>query len=285
MDLVWLHRPLIFNKYFDYIRKSNQKVKIIFDMVDFHYIRMKREADLKNDRKLLIEANKFLEIETNNCKRADEIIVISETDKQSMLPYFKEVEKMKVISNIHDFIQNNPGFSSFEKRKDLLFVGSFEHQPNVDAVYFLKNDIMPLVWKKHPEIKVMVIGSNPTPEIENLTTESFQVLGYVEDLASYFNTTKLFVAPLRYGAGIKGKIGQSLEYGLPLVTTDIGAEGFDFGAFSNECIALNPEDFATKISSSYSDEKLWNAISKNSEAVLKPFSLAITEKSILSLFD
>ena len=283
IDLVWLHRPLIFNKYFDFVKKNNDKVKIVFDMVDFHYIRMKREAEIKNNTKLLIEAKRFLDIEVNNCKKADKIIVISESDRQNLLPFYQEESKMVVIGNIHDIIENNPNFLDFNNRKDLLFVGSFEHLPNIDALIYLKNEIMPLVWKKDPEIKVVVIGSKPTLEVLNLNSKNFNVLGYVADLSPYFNSSRLFIAPLRYGAGIKGKIGQSMEFKLPLLTTDIGAEGFDFGDLKEYIVASDTNDFAQKISSIYYNENLWNKISNNSEKILKPFSSELLEKNIISL--
>ena len=283
IDLVWLHRPLIFNKYFDIIKKNNDKVKIVFDMVDFHYIRMKREAEINNDSKLLIKANRFLDIEINNCKKADKIIVISETDKQNLLPFYDKESKMIVIGNIHDIIKNNQDFSNFNNRKDLLFVGSFEHLPNIDALIYLKNEIMPLVWKNNPEIRVVVIGSKPTQEVLNLNSTNFNVLGYIADLSPYFNSSRLFVAPLRYGAGIKGKIGQSMEYKLPLITTEIGAEGFYFGDVKEYIVASDSNDFAQKICLIYHNENLWNKISNNSEPTLKPFSSELLEKSIVSL--
>lgn len=283
IDLVWLHRPLIFKKYFDVIKKYNSKVKIVFDMVDFHYIRMKREADLRNDKKILAEANKFLDIEIENCKKADQIIVISETDKTNLLPFYKEASKMIVIGNIHDVIKNNPNSLRFNERKDLLFVGSFEHLPNIDALFYLKNEIMPLVWRTNPEIKVVVIGSKPTPEVLNLNDANFNVLGYVSDLSAYFNTARLFVAPLRYGAGIKGKIGQSMEFKLPLITTEVGAEGFDFGSLKTSMVASTAEDFAQKINVLYNDENLWNQISNHSDKVLAPFSSKLLEQNIMSL--
>lgn len=285
INLVWLHRPLIFKKYFSIIKKYDKSVKIVFDMVDFHYMRIQREASLKSSEKLKKEAQKFLEIEIKNCKNSDKIIVISETDKQNLLSYYPNESKMVVVSNIHNFIENNIHFKPFEQRKSLLFVGGFDHLPNIDAVNYLHQTIMPLVWKTHSEIKIIIIGSNPTQELLNLNNDRFQVLGYVEDLTEYFNNSKLFVAPLQYGAGIKGKIGQSMEYGLPLVTTTIGAEGFDFGEYFDFMVTDNADNFAKKIIEIYNNESLWNLLSKNSQAVLKPFSESLTEQNIISLIN
>ena len=254
-------------------------------MVDFHYLRMKRESELKNNSKLLEEANKFLEIELNNAQLADEIIVISETDKANFATYFPNVSKMKVISNIHNFINDNHNFKSFDERKGLLFVGSFDHFPNVDAVNYLKDEIMPLIWNTNPDIQLTVVGSNPPQNILNLNAENFRVLGYVEDLTEYFNTSRLFIAPLRYGAGIKGKIGQSMEFGLPLVTTDVGAEGFEFGTLYHTMVANQSDVFAQLVVNMYTDEDLWNSVSANSKRVLEPFSLSQTTRTIMSMLD
>lgn len=285
VNLVWLHRPLIFKKYYNTIKKYNNNVKIVFDMVDFHYMRIKREADIKNSKKLEKEAQKFLSIEIENCKKADHIIVISETDKQNLVSFYEDQSKMVIVSNIHDFIENNLNFKSFSLRKNLLFVGSFNHLPNIDAVNYLNQTIMPIVWKTNPEMKIQIIGSNPTEEIRNLNSEKFEILGYVEDLSSYFNNSRLFVAPLRYGAGVKGKIGQSMEYGLPLITTTTGAEGFDFNEYYKNVVEDNAEEFANKLIEIYYNETLWNSLSKNSATVLKPFSEDFTTQNILKLID
>ena len=285
ISLVWLHRPLIFKKYYPIIREYNKKIKIAYDMVDFHFMRMNREADLKNDEKLKQDAFKFLKIELENCKKADKVIVISQTDMQNLLQYYYNQSKMVTISNIHNFIKNNLEYKPFSKRKDLLFVGSFDHLPNIDAVKHLCEIIMPMIWKNNSEIKLKIIGSNPTQEILNLRNKKIEILGYVEDLSSFFNTSKLFVAPLRYGAGIKGKIGQSMEYGLPLITTTIGAEGFNFFDCHKFIVEDDEEIFAKKILAVYNNENLWNSLSKNSETTLKPFSEKTITESILNLIE
>ncbi|GIZ08723.1 glycosyltransferase [Flavobacterium sp. UMI-01] len=285
MDLVWLHRPNIFYKYHSFIRKMSSTVSVVYDMVDFHYLRMMREANLKKDKKLECKAAAFLEIEVENCTKANKIIVISENDKKSLLEYYQDQSKMIVIGNIHDSIKLEKSFLPFEQRNNLLFVGGFDHLPNIDAVKYLKYKVMPLIWAKHPNIKVQIIGSNPTAEILNLEDYNFEILGYVPDLAIYFNSSKLFVAPLQFGAGIKGKIGQSLEFGLPLITTDIGAEGFDFGDFKTQMIADSPEDFSNKIISLYNDNDLWFKISEYSSNILKPFSSKIVLENCMNLFE
>ncbi|MFM2230551.1 MAG: hypothetical protein RL607_1809 [Bacteroidota bacterium] len=282
VSAVWLHRPLVFDKYIALVRSLNPSVKALYDMVDFHYLRMKREAELKsNDSKLLAEAERFLKIEQANCEAADTIIVISSLDKQNLMPYYAQTQKMLVVGNIHDFITDTKGQKDFASRKGLLFVGSFEHVPNIDAVQYLRKHIMPVVWETLPELTVTVIGSNPKPEVLALDESRFKIVGYVNDLSEAFCTHRLFVAPLRYGAGIKGKIGQSLEFGLPLVTTPIGAEGFDFGKVAEAMIADSPSEFAQKIIAAYTDAALWESLREQSEITLQPFSRKVLTENIV----
>ena len=283
IDVAWLHRPTIFSKFQSLVKTANPNVKLVFDMVDFHYVRLLREYELNKDEALKAEAEKFLKIELENCKNADVVIAISTTDKELLKQHFNTDEKVVLISNIHQHIDKSDNFNSFENRNDLLFVGSFRHDPNSDAVKYLKEDVMPLVWKDIPDLKVNIIGSYITEDIEALASDKFKLLGFVDDLNAVINTTKLFVAPLRFGAGIKGKIGQSLEHSLPLVTTNVGAEGFDFGEQTNVMIANTTNDLADKIINLYTNKADWDLASNSCKAILKPFSINTTEAQVIDV--
>jgi glycosyltransferase involved in cell wall biosynthesis len=219
-------------------------------------------------------------MEIDNCKKADTIIAISKTDKNLVAKFFDNDDKFEVLSNLHQYQKKPKNFKTFHERKDLLFIGSFGHTPNLDAVHFLHDQIMPIVWKTYPKIVVNIIGSNPVQSILELDNERFKVLGFIEDIEPYFVNSRLFIAPLRFGAGIKGKIGQSLEYSLPVITTEIGAEGFDFGTFEDEMIANQPKEFAEKIIEMYTNESLWDDVSNFSKEILEPFSIATTMKTL-----
>lgn len=284
VNFAWLHRPEIFEKYYPEIKKYNPKAKIFFDMVDFHYLRFKRESELTGNAKTMEKANQYLKLELDNCKKADKIIVISDIEKQNLKKYFDNDDKTVAIGNIHQYIKNFQ-INSFQERKDLLFIGGFDHKPNIDAVYFLHEEIMPLLWKTKPDISLTIIGSNVPAAIQQLNSEQFRILGYVEDVAPYFLNSKVFIAPLRYGAGIKGKIGQSLEYGLPLVTTDIGAEGFDFDENTKVIVGNTKQEIVDNIIAIYEDETLWKKLSADAEKVIEPFSVSTIESKILNLFN
>ena len=284
IEFAWLHRPDIFAKFYGIIKKHSN-AKLIFDMVDFHYLRLKREWNRSKNPALKLEMNTYLKMELHNAEMADVVVPITEEDRQELLPLLHKKTETAIVGNIHQFKNENSGFKKFDHRKNLLFIGSFLHTPNLDAVRYLHDEILPLLLEKIPSLKIEIIGSYAPQDILNLHSENFQVLGFVEDISEYFNNAKLFVAPLAFGAGIKGKIGQSLEFGLPLVTTEIGAEGFDFSPNKEFMVASidNPTVFADKIIDLYTNETLWNEVSTNSEKILYPFSLAKIEEELMKI--
>jgi len=281
-NFAWLHRPEIFEKYYPIVKKNKPDLKIFFDMVDFHYLRFKREYELTANPDIMKNADKYLKLELDNCQKADKIIVISDIEKETLKDFYKEDSKIVSIGNIHQYIENkNP--VSFEDRKDLLFIGGFDHKPNVDAVQYLSNEIMPLLWKSEPEISISIIGSNPPESILKLNSDKFKIIGFAKEVSPYFLNSRIFLAPLRYGAGIKGKIGQSLEFGLPLVTTSIGAEGFNFKENRNIIVGNKSQEIVENILLLYKNKEVWEKISSDSKKVIEPFSINTIENKILSL--
>jgi glycosyltransferase involved in cell wall biosynthesis len=284
IDFAWLHRPDIFYKYHSLVKKYSD-VKLIFDMVDFHYLRLKREWERSKDPSIERAMKNYLKMELHNAEVADVVVPITEDDKLELLPLLQKKTEMVVVGNIHQFKNDNLGYKNFNQRENLLFIGSFLHTPNLDAVKYLHDKIIPILLKDLPTLKIDIIGSYAPQEILELNSENFRILGFVEDISEYFNNAKLFVAPLAFGAGIKGKIGQSLEFGLPLVTTEIGAEGFNFSPNKELMVAPidNPEIFAKKIITLYTNENLWKSVSDNSEKILEPFSLAKIEERVMEI--
>lgn len=130
---------------------------------------------------------------------------------------------------------------------------------------------MPIVWKEIPDLKVNIIG-NVINDIKDINDPKFVFKGYVPNIEEYFFTNKFMVAPLRYGAGVKGKIGQAFEYYLPVVTSSIGSEGMYLENFKNALIEDTAEGFAKNIIQLYNDKELWTKLQNNSEESLKPFS-------------
>lgn len=279
---VILSRPDVFDKYFSSIKKIKPRVNIIYDMVDFHYLRNLREYQLNNSKHALRESEKYKILEKKNCALADITYVVSNGDEKLLRENRISCKQTRIVSNIHDSKDINKDFVPYEKRSDLLFIGGFDHTPNIDAVKFLRNEILPLIWKEDPSIKMHIIGSNAPKEIKDLHTDRFIIHGYVENLDTLFNSCRVFVAPLRFGAGIKGKIGQSLEYNLPLVTTNIGSEGFDFSTTEDLMVGRTAREIANKVIKIYNNSTNWNMVSRNSINILRPFSFDHMKSTVLS---
>jgi O-antigen biosynthesis protein len=279
--IAWFYNPDVFEEYYEIAIKHLPKAKLVFDMVDIHHLRYERAAELELENKLYKkQKDRYLKIERNAAKLADHVITISEFDEKYM-HQFCDAKKIITISNIHYIKTNLQKTLNFEDRKDILFIGS-QHAPNIDALYFLYNEIMLHVWKKIPDLKVNVIG-NVKDCIKNINHPNFIFRGYVPNIEPYFFSNRLMIAPLRYGAGVKGKIGQAFEYFLPVVTTSIGAEGMHLINNENALINDDPVQFANSIIKLYCDKELWLRLQNNSEKSLWPFSLEKLKQEILKL--
>jgi len=144
-----------------------------------------------------------------------------------------------------------------------MFVGGFRHPPNADAAVYFVAEIFPLIRRRLPGVKFHLLGSRAPEAVLKLACGDVLVHGYVRDIAPYFNGCRLSVAPLRYGAGVKGKVIQSLCCGLPTVGTPAAYEGMELADGRDMLEAATPEDFADAVAKLYSDKALWEKISAN----------------------
>ena len=269
IDIAWVCRPNLCSKYLAHIRK-NPQITVIYDTIDLHFVRLKREWELSNQTDKLLEESwqSLHNMEINMAKSVELTVVVTEIEKDTLKKL--GVDNISVIPTIHD-CYTGP-FKSYEQRDGLLFIGGYQHTPNVDTVMWLCQEIMPIIWQKQPEIVLTLLGSNPPQEVVNLQGNNVRVTGYIQDVETYFLDNRVFVAPIRFGAGIKGKLGQSLSYGLPSVTTDIGAEGMGLTHNLNIKIGNTAREFAAHTLNLYNDASLWNEISKNALEVIQQYS-------------
>lgn len=267
IDIAWICKPQN-NKEFEFLFSHNPKTKWIYDTIDLHFLREEREADLLNSAELKQGAHKTREQELAFAKAADITIAITNDEKEILENY--GITKTIVIPNIHIGQENNFAIP-FEDRSGIIFIGGYAHKPNIDAVKYLSKEIMPIVWAKNPAIKLTLLGSNPSSEVLELASEKIAVTGYVEDVSDYFNNSRVFAAPLRFGAGMKGKIGQSLSYALPVVTSSIGAEGIGLVADRDYFLATTAQEFADQILRLYENKALWEQLSNYSKDLIKSY--------------
>lgn len=269
-DVVMLSRPRIASFFMDYCRVYCKLAQIIYDTVDLHYLRLSRQATYETGSRkkhLMAESQKMEIIEKHLMDQADKTLVVSTIEKDILIK--QGVSNVEILSNIHEVDEASYAYG-FDDRKDLLFVGGYQHPPNVDAIKWFASDIYPIVHKKNPDIKIHVVGSKMPETLRKYLSDrpGIVVHGFVEDLTPLLIKSRVFIAPLRYGAGVKGKIGQAIEYGIPIVTTSIGAEGMHLedGASCRE--AESAEGFAKAILELHSNKATWNKLRKNAKNVL-----------------
>lgn len=269
--LSWFYAVRIFIKNYSLAKRANPETKLIYDMVDIHHLRHKRAMELE-PKKISHKKDyyKTLYREKLASRKADIIITVSDKEREYM-QRFEPSEKLLTISNVHYLKKQMGDVPSFYERKNILFVGSI-HPPNTDAVNFLVKEIMPKVWEKDNTIKVDIIG-NVKDMMPNIQHPNINMHGYVADMEQFLLNSKIMVAPLRYGAGVKGKVGQAFEYFLPVISTRIGAEGMMLENGKNALIRDEAEDFANAILELYHNENLWLHLQKHSEESLYPFSI------------
>lgn len=226
-DYIYLQRPHISIKYIDLVKEYGRG-KIFYFAHDLHYVRMYRDYQLTGNQESLKESEYWKNIEMELFEKADVGHVVGSYEQKLMQDTFPNKPIRNIPLYIYDEIPENIE-KDFSIRKDILFVGGFGHAPNIDAVIWFANKVFPKLLKKYPKLKWHIVGSNAPEQIRNLQNEHIILEGFVTDekLGELYNTCRLVVVPLRYGAGVKGKIVESAYYQIPVVTTSIGGEGLD----------------------------------------------------------
>ena len=258
-DVVILSRCEFARKHVAEVRKHAPQSRIIFDTVDLHFIREESEARLTGDAEIGRKAQQTKQWEYDLIDQSDETWVVSSTEQRLLQKEWPN-KSFQLVSNIVDAPGSN---TPFALRRDLLFIGGFLHPPNIDAVLFFLKEIYPLVRERLGEAKFYIIGDKAPPEIVALANERIIVAGLQRDVRPFFDNVRLSVAPLRFGAGVKGKINQSMAFGVPVVATSLAVEGTELREREEILVADQPRDFAQAVIQLYESEQLWNKISKN----------------------
>ncbi|MBV9923428.1 MAG: glycosyltransferase [Acidobacteria bacterium] len=244
------------------IRRADPRVKVVFDTVDLHFVRLAREAKLTGDAALAREAERYRRLETRLARESDQVWFASSTDMDVMAREAPGVPSV-VIPTIHRPRAAGP---PFEEREHLLFVGNFRHRPNEDGVRFFIREVLPKVREELPGVELLLVGDGAPEEFSRLASEGVRALGYVPDVEPLFARARVFVAPIRFGAGIKGKIGEALAHAVPLVTTNVGSEGMSLRDGEEALIADTAEAFAAAVVRLYRDEELWRRLASHAHA-------------------
>jgi glycosyltransferase involved in cell wall biosynthesis len=261
---VILHRPNVAKRYLTAIR-SMAAVKILYFSHDLRFLREMRHYELNGDAFHRHEAEYWEKVEKTIISQVDVAYFFSDEETKTVSTW-----KGTATARTVPLFPVNPaqaaGFS-YAQRAGLLFVGGFSHQPNLDAVLWFAKEVFPLVRQVMPDIRWHIVGREPPPEISRLAGDGIVVEGAVSDarLQYLYQTVRLVIAPLRFGAGVKGKVVEAIFQGVPVVTTTLGAEGIDSRALT---IADTRDALVSAIVGLYSQDRLWDAARANSIALL-----------------
>ncbi|MCC8537534.1 glycosyltransferase [Xanthomonas axonopodis pv. poinsettiicola] len=265
------------------LKQYAPQARTLFDTVDLHYLRERRGAELAGDANLLRSAERTRLRELEIMAATDVTVLVSAAEQAQLHADAPQI-RTALLSNLHEVAGNGP---SFGQRRDLVFVGGFRHPPNVDAVQWFISAIFPQVRARLPEVAFHCIGAD-LPEALKLLAEEcpgVQLHGHVPDLLPFMDNVRIAVAPLRFGAGVKGKINLSMAHGQPVVGTTCAVEGMHLRDGEDVCVADDADAFASAIVRLYQDAALWQRLADNGlRNVAEHFSLDAARATVRALF-
>jgi glycosyltransferase involved in cell wall biosynthesis len=242
----------------------------ILDTEDLHFLRKARQEGLKAKKSILLPdlQNELAKREIASIYRCDLSLIISDFEMQLLLSEFNVSKSLlHYLPFLFDSItvHHIESLPDFHSRQDFVTIGNFLHAPNLDAALHLKQNIWPLIHKELPNARMLVYGAYASKQIEQLNDpkKQFFIMGRAEDAHKMIKNARVFLAPLRFGAGLKGKLADAMICGTPSLTSSVGAEAMH-GTFPwPGYITDQNQEFAENAVKLYTNELLWNNASKN----------------------
>ena len=254
LDLVQVYRHTCASMFFDRVRNLAPQAKLLFAPADLHHLREAREAELTGAAAPQLAETRAQELD---CIRGSDATIITSDYEMGLLRRDVPPGKLRLLRWI---AHPRPSARGFADRHGLCFVGGFAHPPNADGVHWFVTEVLPLVLRRLPGLRLRIAGANPPELIRALASAHVEVLGWVADLDALFEQVRLSVAPLRYGAGFKGKVATSLACGLPVVGTPIALEGTGLAPGDGVAVAESAAAFADEVVRLHEDEAAWNSL-------------------------
>lgn len=262
LDHVLIARPEIARRYLPAVRAGTQ-ARVEYFTHDLHFLRERRQHELDGSPSALRASRRMRTIEGRIFGAVDGVA----TPSSHEAAIIREMAPGQTVVVLSPFVERHEAASiasveaaapilPLAERDAMIFVGSFAHRPNVDAVRFLVCDVLPVVWRDVPEARAVIVGAEPPADILAVASERVRVLGHVPDVLPVYAEARLSVSPLRFGAGVKGKILASVEAGVPVVTTTIGNEGIGLRHGEEALIADDAAGLAAAIVRLYREPDL-----------------------------
>lgn len=280
LQLVILSRPYVASRYLHHIREHAPRATVAYDTVDLHFVREEgRAREAGRDGALLVDAFRHLELAM--AAASDVTIVVSDDEG-------KKVQDLSGATT-HVVPNANAVWADVlgpETRSGVIFIAGFTHHPNIDAAIELATVVMPIVWQSLPGLPLTIVGSNAPQSVRELAAADIDIAGWVQDVDPLLAEARVMAAPLRFGAGVKGKVTQALAAGLPVVTTPLGAEGLDAVDGEEILIADSPAEIAERIVELHRSDELWASISAGGlDVAERSCSVAAQRRALAGLLE
>src|SRR6185369_5314268 len=279
-DLVYVTRYYVAQHYVDLVRQLAPQAKIVLMNADLHFLRELREAIQSKNPEAMAASVKTRDAELEVMRKVDLVLSYTDVEKAVILSHNLDSTKVEKCPWVTEVATDVPPFRA---RKDIAFLGGYNHHPNVNAVEWFIANVMPLLQKQLPGVKLRVFGSHLPDSLAAFLKDQPNVVveGWVASVRDAYDPCRVFVAPLQTGAGIKGKVIGALAHGVPTVMSPIAAEGIGVNAGTDGFIADKPEEWVSAIVKLYQGEKTWASVSAGAlELARRQFGL---ERGVLQM--
>ncbi len=287
VKFVLLSRPDVAIHYIKTIRRYSS-ARILYYGHDVHHLRLEQQARAtQGSNHVRREQARIKGVEERIWREVDVTYYLSDSEVEYVRERLGADDAKKRVRGLPIFgfehFPSAPG-ANLAERRDILFVAGFGHPPNVDAALWFATSVMPLVLKECPDTHLYLVGSKPTQEVLALRRHRISVTGYVPDevLATFYGSARVAVAPLRFGAGVKGKVVEAMRYGVPIVTTAVGLQGL--GGLADIVPTVDgAAEFAHEVVRFLKDDSYWHDVSARvQDYARRHFSLSALSEAIAS---
>jgi hypothetical protein len=260
-DLVYITRYNVAEQCVDALRKFAPQAKVVLNNADLHFLRELRAGLAAASQEVIARSVQTRDKELAVMRRADLVLSYTDVEKAVIQSHNLDSTRVARCPWVVDVVPRVPGF---EARRDIAFLGGFNHHPNAEAVEWFVAKVMPLLSEAIPDVRFRVYGSFIPKSLSELAEKEENVVieGWVPSVRQVYDNCKVFVAPLRSGAGIKGKVVDALAHGVPCVLSPVAAEGIAARDGVDVFIADSPDVWVKAIATLYSDMGVWNDMSR-----------------------
>jgi GT2 family glycosyltransferase/glycosyltransferase involved in cell wall biosynthesis len=267
LHAVLLCRHTVAGQYVTLVRRHAPRARLLFDTVDLHFLREQRAAEFTANTQLRHQAEATRRSELALIAAADVSFVVSPHER-ALLATLAPTAHVELLSNIHEVDNRAPGYGG---RRDLVFIGGCNHAPNLDAMRWIAAEILPSLRSAFPGIIVHLLGDMPAAVRRELAQPGLACHGRVADLTPWLDGCLASIAPLRFGAGVKGKINMAMSHGVPVIATPIAVEGMQLREGIDVLVAQAPGDFVAAVARLRVEPRLWEQLSANGRANVREY--------------